>query len=622
MKKLMNLFHFILIISSLLFNQAFSHHKNGEEKVTKENIGLEKKDIQNRYCTKKVSKINMVTETAGETNENDLGELDFLTNTWNVKHYHETKAIILEKIIRVKPIKGKPSTNWRFNADSKLDDILKTYCINSSDKAASYTHDKEIFRKIREFNNLKSGSSGIGQELFDNGIKIPEELGPLVYYIPDYLIKETNKQKLKEKQDQETKKESVKEKKWINENKPGILKKAQEVKAKQDDAIISITGELDNVKKNISELQSSYKNIGNSVKKLFEIGSIQNKSNKEVSDVYDELYDLKEEYFPDSSQIKNLLIDIEKISKKIDGLKSTSNYKGIINLISGIKTSNSKKQLENNEKNIDVLNDVNTKSIQDNLKKTEKEIEDYSKIILNIEELRSKVIELDRSVGSGINYFNLAFYILGFVLLIGIGAYIYFQQKKLSSLSSATDSAGRKFSELEGQLKSTSEKLQSVASSSRSSSSQSTTPTQSIEKPKTPEEIIAYKFDELVSDYKDAIDNFSKVAAFKQKWNGLALSRKERQDGTKTILINSSRAFEKSEIWCLNFDDKYFAFLGSTVKTNMAAYMNLDFDKAQRDFKGVFSITSGSSYTTEPSVLRRGGAGFIVERLGKLTFPQ
>ena len=54
----------------------------------------------------------------------------------------------------------------------------------------------------------------------------------------------------------------------------------------------------------------------------------------------------------------------------------------------------------------------------------------------------------------------------------------------------------------------------------------------------------------------------------------------------------------------------------------MAAYMNLDFEKAQRDFKGVFSITSGSSYSAEPSVLRRGGAGFVVERPGKLTFPQ
>ena len=54
----------------------------------------------------------------------------------------------------------------------------------------------------------------------------------------------------------------------------------------------------------------------------------------------------------------------------------------------------------------------------------------------------------------------------------------------------------------------------------------------------------------------------------------------------------------------------------------MATYMNLDFEKAQRDFKGVFLIASGSSYSTEPCVLRRGGAGFVVERVGKLTFPQ
>ena len=217
---------------------------------------------------------------------------------------------------------------------------------------------------------------------------------------------------------------------------------------------------------------------------------------------------------------------------------------------------------------------------------------------------------------------NLALYILGIALIVAVGAYVYFQQRKISSLSSATDSAGRKFSELEGQLKSTSERLQSVASSTRSSNDQSKSPAKATQKPQTPEEITANKYDELISDYKDAIDDFSKVITFKQKWNGLALSRKERQDGTKTILINSSRAFEKSEIWCLNFDNKFFAFPGSTVKSNMAAYMNLDFEKAQRDFKGVFSITSGSSYSAEPSVLRRGGAGFVVERPGKLTFPQ
>ena len=71
----------------------------------------------------------------------------------------------------------------------------------------------------------------------------------------------------------------------------------------------------------------------------------------------------------------------------------------------------------------------------------------------------------------------------------------------------------------------------------------------------------------------------------------------------------------------MNFSDKYFAFPGSSVKSNMAAYMNLDFEKASRDFKGVFAISSGSSYSTEPAVLRRGGAGFVVDRVGKLIFP-
>ena len=47
----------------------------------------------------------------------------------------------------------------------------------------------------------------------------------------------------------------------------------------------------------------------------------------------------------------------------------------------------------------------------------------------------------------------------------------------------------------------------------------------------------------------------------------------------------------------------------------MAAYMNLDFEKASRDFKGVFAISSGSSYSSDPALLRRGGAGFVVENL-------
>ena len=176
--------------------------------------------------------------------------------------------------------------------------------------------------------------------------------------------------------------------------------------------------------------------------------------------------------------------------------------------------------------------------------------------------------------------------------------------------------------DFDGQLRNTSDQIRSVSRVSRSQqSAQISEPAPVQEISKTPEEMISSQYDELVSEYKEALEDFSKVAAFKQKWHGLALSRKERQDGTKTILVSSTRAFEKAEIWCVTFSEKYFAFPGSTVKSNMATYMNLDFEKAGRDFKGVFAISSGSNYSTEPSVLRRGGAGFVVERAGTISFP-
>ena len=53
----------------------------------------------------------------------------------------------------------------------------------------------------------------------------------------------------------------------------------------------------------------------------------------------------------------------------------------------------------------------------------------------------------------------------------------------------------------------------------------------------------------------------------------------------------------------------------------MATYMNMEFMKAGIDFKGIFSISEGSNYSTEPCILKRGGAGFSVERVGKIVFP-
>ena len=236
--------------------------------------------------------------------------------------------------------------------------------------------------------------------------------------------------------------------------------------------------------------------------------------------------------------------------------------------------------------------------------------------------MKKKVIEIDQSIESKSIYLNILLYFLGGVIILGIGAFIYFQQKKISSLSLATDHAGRKFNELKGEIRNTSEELQRVSAGEQSTYRQTSDRQQFLEeKVKTVEEINTEKFDELVSDYREVLENFSKVIEFKQKWNGLALSRKERQDGSKTILINSSRVFEKSEIWCLSYNDKYFGFPGSSVKNNMATYMNLDFEKAQRDFKGIYSISTGTIYFADPCNLRKGGAGFIVEKMGKLVFP-
>ena len=187
----------------------------------------------------------------------------------------------------------------------------------------------------------------------------------------------------------------------------------------------------------------------------------------------------------------------------------------------------------------------------------------------------------------------------------------------------ADEKVGSLKNDLENKFKDTSEQIKSASRTAARAqqSGVTTTPEPVQEIPKTAEETIASQYDELVLEYKEVLEDFSKVAAFKQKWHGLALSRKERQDGTKTILVSSTRAFEKAEIWCVAFGDNYFAFPGSSVKTNMATYMNLDFEKASRDFKGVLTISTGSSYSTEPAVLRRGGVGFIVDTTGNIVFP-
>ena len=314
---------------------------------------------------------------------------------------------------------------------------------------------------------------------------------------------------------------------------------------------------------------------------------------------------VKGNHYDNYDKLENLRVAVNKSEKKRHFEKG-----GIIFKKVGFFTQ--WERLENVELNDKQQSKIDTLS---------KEIAEAEKNIANnIDTLIVKIQTLQEELSNKYPYKEIGIGFVIFLIICGVGYFVYdTTQKRKREKDEAESKIASLKSDIEGKFKDTSEQIKRAGRGGVAQ--QQKTPTQEPEKPKTQEEIIASKYDDLLSDYRDSLDDFSKVAEFKQKWNGLALSRKERQDGTKTILINSTRAFEKAEIWCVNFSDKYFAFPGSSVKSSMAAYMNMDFEKASRDFKGVFAISSGSSYSTEPAVLRRGGAGFVVERQGKLIFP-
>ena len=54
----------------------------------------------------------------------------------------------------------------------------------------------------------------------------------------------------------------------------------------------------------------------------------------------------------------------------------------------------------------------------------------------------------------------------------------------------------------------------------------------------------------------------------------------------------------------------------------MSTYMNLDFEKAQRDFRGIFDVASGSIFTCRMNAkLQKIGPTYVVSQKGKLEFP-
>ena len=558
----------------------------------------------------------------------------------------------------------------------KLVDLLKIYCIQDKTKDRPSEFKGSYLEQLYSEIAIDNGYDDYNQTIYNNPkgsdilkkgfiIKNPN----VVWYVPDYLIdqyreNENQKEELekkakieaekkKKKEEERKRKKAVKDAKikanddWISENKENLL---QEFKVELN-VFENKINDLENERKKIIELFNEYKSLIETADEAIDIAfdDLINIQDEQIKSKKTEIRENKKIY------LSNIIFeDLEKKTKYIGKLNFSKykNYKTLKSIISKAEKVNSAADFVGKDKItfivpfidkeffigsskigfIEQFEDIKNQSLgsdytvhQKNLKELRNDLQSN---INNIQQLIlvpvDQIKALDEELGNRIPWKKYFIYLIIFIIVVSAIGFLILQQRKMKALQEESEKkVGSLKSDFEGKLRSAAEQM-------RYAKSQPVQNTENIEQnikpqvqetPKTPEQIIAEKYDELISEYNDALNDFSKVAAFKQKWSGLALSRKERQDGTKTILINSSRAFEKSEIWCVTFSDKFFGLPGSSVKSNMATYMNLDFEKANRDFKGVFSIATGTNYNVEPCVLRKGGAGFVVERSGKITFP-
>jgi len=627
----------------------------------------------------------VIDQTTGEQTINeDTGEPLFEDKkVFKIKlsGYHSSKSRKTGKVLIPSPAKG---LNFNINADwtdIKLISVLKMYCLQDSQKDRpvkfkdSYLED--FYKKVAADNGYFK-SDGVTGDYTKKLMEGPEDRGPLegrdilkdgiiisnsnaVWYLPDFLmIKEAkivaelkkNRNEEKKRKKKQAKNDAIKKgkAKWISENKQYYIDQF----IIKNDEYQKIIQTLEDNRKRLNERVKSYEELTKESMEEIEI-AFDDLANidQEIKDKKREIRKNKKEYLS-----KVILESFEDRLKKINSInfKKYDNHLRLKKIIKKAKKSNSPLDFLGNEGFriplpkfagggsyeitsdklgfIDEFENLKNKSIGSGSRThSSNMIELDEEIAKNKDDINYFIIKLvkelvvhDNALEEQKTKIPWRTYLLIFLIIItSIIALIFYLKKTKKDLKEeAEQKVGTLKNELENKLRNTSDQIKSASKDTIRSQQSSIEPKQtqiSEVIPKTPEQIIKEKYDELVSDYSDALEDFSKVAEFKQKWQGLALTRKERQDGTKTILINSPRAFEKAEIWCVTFDEKYFAFPGSSVKFNMATYMNLDFEKAGRDFKGVFLVSSGSNYSTEPAVLRRGGVGFIVDTTGSIVFP-
>ena len=669
-KKITQLVIVSLLSIFLITSNALAFHKNGKS-LTQENAkdGLTKKNLQSEYCTikvkpkkiekeekkKKVSKKKKsIVKSEKKSAEESLKELDAelakpkkieqlkLKDVFKIESYHSKEIIKAQKVLDISVLKSMK----KIGPETSIEDLLSYYCLQETkdESIKKFKINKEIktlYNKIAEINGYVDENGQGHRDFFIEGEilkkgKINLDLEEIIIISKaKFIIDEENRIKRDaEKVAADAAAAATAQKnndEWISANKQEFLEKVRDKQNEYQDQIKALEKDRDSIALLIKE----YKDIFETAEGKLKILQTFDNHTQEIKSLKIQIIESGSFYLKDS-YIRTFEKDFLSLSK-INFKKKYDNYKNINDLLARAEKSKLKKHFVGykpfvKKKKIGFLAEFKNIKGRDLGAKRERSDIDVLKFEINneIDVIKTDILnpfeDLQTFDNEYANKLPIKEIIIGLVILLVITGFIIYHFNSRKKLSDAKNEAEEKISNLkrdfDGRLKDTTDQIKSVSRVSRSQqSTQVPEPDPVQEIPKTPEEIISSKYDELVSEYREVLEDFSKVAAFKQKWHGLALSRKERQDGTKTILVSSTRAFEKAEIWCLTFSDKYFAFPGSSVKSNMATYMNLDFEKASRDFKGVFAISSGSTYSTEPSVLRRGGAGFVVERVGKISFP-
>ena len=597
------IFLYTILIFIIFNTHTSAFHKNGKATIKYGNTDL----LKSEYCAGKVKKLE------GDFNEN--GEQGH-----KITSYHSTKAIENVGILSL----SKLLKTGKVDETTKLIDVLKMYCLQDKtmpERPSKFDANmKNLFEIVAIKNDLikvngkANINSPIGLKIVEIGIIIEEPNA--VIYKPGFLI-EIEKKELEVKIKADAAAAAVQvEKKYIEENKPILLEDAQS-KLKEYNKIIKV--EEDKKNKLISDFNNIKKEFLTTREGIEETIIITaNKADETIKEKFKQLLKLKRTYF-DSTKIEDLKVGVKKYRQSFSAFKNSSTTK-LKKLIVNIKNISKKSQIQAYDKELENIKLIDTSEIKKSFSLISTEVAEFEVAIKDSITLKKEIDRLDAAPGGlrGL-LINLSLYLIGFVIFVVIVVFIYLQHRRIKRLSKMSDKAESKFSDMEGQIRSTSARVRAAGSRGRGQASEQQ-PSQP-QPPKSHEDIIKEKYNDLVRDYHEAIDTFSKIAEFKQRWSGVALSRKDRAEGSKTVLVNSARAFEKSEIWCVSFDDKIFAFPGSSVKKDMASYMNMDFERAHRDFKGVFNISTGSSYSTTPCILKRGGAGYVVATVGKIQFP-